>query len=106
MEQLSIDEVCAMMSRNKFVREVEFKRLEKFCAAVPEDSGPARAAVNTLLAEVRRLSDELEYQGNVLADADDYARKLTDLITKHFPGVEPGCIAEADARYHSRTPQT
>jgi DNA repair ATPase RecN len=62
----------------------------------------ARTAVPDLITEVRRLRDALNQERDELAEADDYARKLTALIQKHFPGVEPGCIKQADEEIAER----
>jgi hypothetical protein len=54
--------------------------------------------VRTLLKDIQRLNSEVDDYRVVLAEADDFARKLTALIRKHFPDVDPGMLKETDAR--------
>jgi hypothetical protein len=70
--------------------------------AVRKNDGTCHVTVakgtDALIAEVRRLNDELIYLDAVLGEADDYARKLMELVKKHFPGIDPGLLKEADAQ--------
>jgi pheromone shutdown protein TraB len=56
------------------------------------------AEVRRLKAETLRLKDELAEERVMSAEADDYARKLMELLKKHFPGIDPGLLKEADAQ--------
>jgi hypothetical protein len=54
--------------------------------------------VRTLLKDIQRLNSEIDDYRVVLAEADDFARKLMALIKKHFPDVDPRALKETDER--------
>jgi hypothetical protein len=79
---------------------IRIKTTMSEAAGKNDEAFPETAILITdaLIAEVRRLNDELIYLDAVLGEADDYARKLTELVKKHFPGIDPGLLKEADAQ--------